>query len=558
MSKKFKHAKMKLKIKRVDLIISFFFILGASLLFHFKFSPYGYNPSDDGVVLSGSKRLIEKQIPHRDFIQIRPMGSNLFWLPLVHFFKKSGIYIAGRLIFWIQMVSIAWVWCYLLNKVTLKLKLFYFFPLVFLSVMISSHNFPIMPWTTIDGLFLISIGMLLYSLRIPFLKLFGLFFLGFAPWCKQNFTIAPIIFVLMLPAKKRVRDFLALIFPSLLILLYLYLNKALPYFLNQITIRSNPLNVGVITYIKHIKSLYAIWGVYIILLIPLLWEIIFLTHKNKSSKTVLFLLKLFFIITAYLLVERYLMNPIHRAFLFFYLALFCSFFLYHQKNFLKLQVILITTAWATSISLGYNSPALFSGVLFASLTFYFFNQLKKYTKEVAKQFFLVGALFSLLLFNKYKNFRYNHIYRDLPFPNLKYNLEKIYPGFQSIKTSKNNYDYFLDLKRTYSLYKNSSSVALMPSNAGFWILAKENNPLPLDWIQNAEHPTNKLTTRIISSINAKKTFIIMVNKYEVKSIAKNRHAPLNLKNYAIVNYVQKNLKKINETEFFEIYSQLKK
>ena len=38
----------------------------------------GFNPSDDGVILAQSYRLLQGQIPHLDFISIRPIGSAVF------------------------------------------------------------------------------------------------------------------------------------------------------------------------------------------------------------------------------------------------------------------------------------------------------------------------------------------------------------------------------------------------------------------------------------------------------------------------------------------------
>ncbi|MGM0650030.1 MAG: hypothetical protein ACQES1_05925, partial [Bacteroidota bacterium] len=43
----------------------------------------GLNPSDDGVVLAQSWRIILGQVPHLEFISIRPVGSGV--LHSIHF-----------------------------------------------------------------------------------------------------------------------------------------------------------------------------------------------------------------------------------------------------------------------------------------------------------------------------------------------------------------------------------------------------------------------------------------------------------------------------------------
>lgn len=50
---------------------------------HLLFSPLGFNPTDDGFVLAMSRRLLEGEVPHRDFISIRPVASAVFHKPLV-------------------------------------------------------------------------------------------------------------------------------------------------------------------------------------------------------------------------------------------------------------------------------------------------------------------------------------------------------------------------------------------------------------------------------------------------------------------------------------------
>ncbi len=57
------------------------FLIPVSLLSHVLFSWIGFNPTDDGVVLAATRRLLIGQVPHLGFISIRPAVSSLLWLP---------------------------------------------------------------------------------------------------------------------------------------------------------------------------------------------------------------------------------------------------------------------------------------------------------------------------------------------------------------------------------------------------------------------------------------------------------------------------------------------
>ncbi|MEN4017737.1 MAG: hypothetical protein PQ968_04725 [Methanobacterium sp.] len=66
------------------------FIIIVSIIAHILFSKLGFNPTDDGFILAGAKRILEGQIPHLDFISIRPVGSHFFHIPIVIW---GGIYL---------------------------------------------------------------------------------------------------------------------------------------------------------------------------------------------------------------------------------------------------------------------------------------------------------------------------------------------------------------------------------------------------------------------------------------------------------------------------------
>jgi len=548
-------SKIKSRLKKNSTsLLNIIFILSISLIFHKIFSSCGLNPSDDGVVLSNAKRLLFNQIPHKDFIQIRPIGSNLFWIPIIWGFKQfniPGLIIACRFIFWLQIFTISWIWISIVNKLTIQTKPFNLYPLVIISAIISSHNFPPMPWTTIDGIFFASIGIYLFFSSNKIFNKIGLLFLGFTPWCRQSFAIIPMAFWLLLNKKDKVKSFLPLILPSLILSIYLFSQEALIDMINQLTSRSEIYKVGIKTYIEKLKNIWQNKD-FLILIWPISIIIIFTKNKKINSNFItLFILSLICLLT----INKQISNPKDIAFFIFYLCIFMFPWLIIKKNKKTFYLILLisTSAWTTSISLGYNTPVLFIGNCFICI----YLILAKYLNPKNYKYIpILNIIILLLILPKYINYRNTHIYRDLSKTNLNSNLGEIYPALNNIYSNKNMFDYFSELKNIYNKYKklNQQKIALAPSNAIFWSLENDQNPISLDWIQNAEYPNISLKNRVEKDFNPKKIDVLIVTKYEVKQIANKRKQPINLSLYNVLQNIENKYKKIDETEFFNIYS----
>jgi hypothetical protein len=85
------------------------FILIVTTICHFLFSKYGFNPTDEGFVLSSSNRLLHGQIPHVDFSSVRPLGYAYLHIPELLISKKQ-IFLVSRFVFWFEQVLIAFFW----------------------------------------------------------------------------------------------------------------------------------------------------------------------------------------------------------------------------------------------------------------------------------------------------------------------------------------------------------------------------------------------------------------------------------------------------------------
>jgi len=74
----------------------------------------GFNPSDHGVVLAQSFRILNGEIFHKDFISIRPVFSGI--LHVIHFYSPLPLETSARWFVLFEFIIISFVWAYILYK----------------------------------------------------------------------------------------------------------------------------------------------------------------------------------------------------------------------------------------------------------------------------------------------------------------------------------------------------------------------------------------------------------------------------------------------------------
>ena len=125
----------------------------------YEIQPKHLKLTDDGFTLAYSRRILEGQIPHLDFIIIRPFLSPLLHVPLVYF---GGVhtYLLSRLFVWFEFACIAWLWIGVCERQISRkqLKPISKFSFALICFIVTVHSFPIMAWHTVDGLFFILLG----------------------------------------------------------------------------------------------------------------------------------------------------------------------------------------------------------------------------------------------------------------------------------------------------------------------------------------------------------------------------------------------------------------
>jgi hypothetical protein len=204
-----------IKSDRRNVLTSLAFLLVVPTLAHLLFSWRGFAPVDDGFTLAYSRRILEGQVPHRDFIIIRPFLSPLLHTPFV-LFGGEYTYWVSRLFVWFQFACISWAWVCIAdrafgNPFDNATKLF----VALAAFAASVHYFVLTAWHTIDGLFLASIGVwVLLTQQHKGARIFGYLLIAAAYLCKQSFLFVAPLTVLLLGDWREKKYWLTITLPA--------------------------------------------------------------------------------------------------------------------------------------------------------------------------------------------------------------------------------------------------------------------------------------------------------------------------------------------------------
>lgn len=260
--------KMRTEHKRLKIIFAItsflnrfwalIFVLVVPLIFHFLYSKFGLNPTDDGYTLALCRRVLEGELPHIDFITIRPAGSAFLHLPIVVFGQNYAIYLS-RLFVWFQFAFIS-VATITLSERLLKFRLNFLvkFLLATLAIFLMVHNFPIMAWHTVDGMFIVCLGLIFATRTNSKAKFVGYFLIGFSYLCKQNFFFIAIGTPFILGNWRNWKNWLSLALPGFVYLFPGLFLGGFGNYISQLTTQSGLRTAAVSAYENNISFLQKI------------------------------------------------------------------------------------------------------------------------------------------------------------------------------------------------------------------------------------------------------------------------------------------------------------
>ena len=496
------------------------FVLITIIICHFLFSKYGFNPTDEGFVLSATNRVLHGQIPHLDFSSVRPLGYAYLHIPELMFSKKY-FFLISRFVFWTEQVLIAYGWVYFITKHK-RCERYYTYILTVVCLIFNVHYFPCSVLHTIDGLLFCIIGWNIISSEKKW-NIIGYFFIGFAALCKQNYLIVLPFAILIFGKKNTVLKSIIGITPIIIYVVFIALKGGFSDLLLQLSGHSELLKVGVGAYVLN-----PLW--YLGILVGCVFLIPYINHK--------FIVYILWIYAIIILTT----NHYHGKFIFLFFGIGCS--LYIEKIITKKPttsiLVALLLAWAVSISVGYNTPSLFTGGLIVLLI---------YTVLPRPNKIILVLTFATVIAFIYT--RLHNIYRDCAASQLLYPLDDLVEGANGIYTNKNTYTVLNALDK---LKKKNPNNIVVPDFTACNILHAYQSKILTEWPNKTEIPNNVILAKVTANLLQDSAITIIVPIYQT-ALLKDGFTPFlnNGDDYAILSFVKKNYRQTDTTLYFKLY-----
>ncbi len=523
-----------------------FAVVLVPVLFHFLYSFLGFNPTDEGTVLALSRRILNGQLPHRDFISIRPVGSALFHIPDLILGGDSAFWLS-RFVCWFQLSVITLCWLFVMEYSThTKFSWLEKLSIFMIGFYLSVHSFPMMAWTTIDGLFFSSIGTFLI-LKKSFLKQLGYFFLGFAIICKQVFLPYGFICLFILKDYRRIGSWLYLILPVTLYLEWIISGHGWPSLLLQLGTRSELLLVGFSSYFTH-------YPIYLGLIVGLASLIINIAKSWEKQ-----IAQLYYYLTILLALAIIFAIWWHNSYVSPYQVIFgvalghaIALLIEKEYNQLSLVLLAVSLAWCSSISLGYPTPALAGSILFFSI--YSFSRMKLGLYFAHSIQFLLLTLAAICTY-LFVEIREKHIYREVTeVEKIHYHLGDFLYGFNHIYTNARTYDALHDL-RLITDKLDPAKFAIITDYPAWWSTSIQSNLLSIDWSQRQELYSDTLFNQTWKELQSPDIHFIIAQRYYTDSLAyKLIPVDKNKFDFMLLDSVRLKYALVKQTRYFNLYS----
>ena len=454
-----------------------------ALLVFFAFGRLGFNPTDEGFYLAISRRLLEGLVPHRDFITPRPPLSAILHAPIL----LAGDYtlLLSRLIAGFQISITVWLGVSLLKEELAGQKSLAFYLAMFIiAYAITGGLLPYWAWSTLDGVFLLTVGVFFVRSKNVRRQALGYFLIGGACLTRQGFVLTIPIFWLLFGAWRDWRFIVISLLPGALYVLFLLVTDAFADAWFQMValggvfaelavknILAIPSIVGfiiavMITYASRIRD--GGWRIFAVIVAAglLLWMIMLIKTSEWAYS-----------------------QPAFGAAVGVFVAR-----LFFGKIFLPYLAALLVIGWASSLSIGAPYPAWIGGVLGVSALMVAINgNPQKKLKKNRHDSFSTQAEWAVILtvllaaIAVFIDLRLNNIYREKLPSFLIAPLDEKFPGAAGIVGSPTMVSVYEDLQKMVGqARKDKKRYAIVPEFAAWWATADEVNPLPTDWVLTQE------------------------------------------------------------------------
>jgi hypothetical protein len=530
-----------------------------ALAAHFSLSRLGFNPTDDGFILAQSRRLLSGEVPHLDFISIRPVGSALLHIPEL-LVGADHAFLVSRLVYWLEVATAGWCWLEMLLSATgRKVNAVTAGVLLSMAFMLSSHAFPPMAWHTVDGIWLASLGLLALRSGGGRVPLLGLALIGGASLCKQNFL--PLI-PLSIFLSGRSRDPLAWLAALSLPLSYGAVVAALGGgldMLRQLVALRTPDAVGpswsprlawlagaAILGLAACRALGGeaahgargrAWATARLLLgWSLAWGVIAWAGTELDDPHFAFLDRGSFVIAGASTGAT--------------LALAWA----RRSPLIRPAFILLVLGATSMVSLGYQTMAHVAGPLALLLTFACLEAGADRGSE-SRLIVRLGAVAAFVVIAlHWVSARTNYIYNERAASSLTHALDDVWPGGRGLVSNPDMHAVLADLTSCVDQL-GGRQYAILVDAPGWWAHARQRNPLPADWPQSIELCNEQLQSRFsLAVIQNRGRTTYIVQRILLNDVASGfTPVPADNLYYGAIGWVRANLRRTGQTTYWDLY-----
>jgi hypothetical protein len=532
-------------------------------LLHLVLSRYGFSPTDDGIVLAAARRVVDGQLPHRDFIWVRPALSAWLHAPEI---LLGGVYTywLSRWFVCLQLGAIAWAWVRTAEQLQRRpLPLPERLGLAVLALMLSLHTFPLMAWSSIDAMFLASLGICAIASRRPRLVWVGYAALGSSVLCRQGFGLVPLFALVLFGDWRKLRYVLAAGAAGGTYVAAMAIEGALFGMLHQVTAAGSVRERGLDVYILDPLVSWGVLGGFLTLVLlsagsragpalrrPILWRTV------GAAAALAMMLRM---TVALRPGQDYVFGDSFLLFA-FVLGTVLAMLLRRQPSdapLLRLGALALMVGWSVGLSIGWTSPALASGALAVFCWFLWRARVEDLLLASGRPALLryasIAGLTAFAVFNGYVA-RTRAIYREPPVAEIKAPLDEVLPGGALLKTNQRTHAFLTDLKHAVDgIEATGKRYAIVPDVPGWWPSAAQPNPIAVDWAYPMEAPSPELQAQLTSSLDEKRgTLIALVQKVSAELLHE-RFEPLDSSYCTLLEHVRTSWNKTGETRYFDLY-----
>ena len=217
-------------------------------------------------------------------------------------------------------------------------------------------------------------------------------------------------------------------------------------------------------------------------------------------------------------------------------------------------LLTVAAAWCAALSIGYNTPALATG-LCAIFLLSVVRVLAEARAErrIRAGFGMLLALATGWILVNFVSARRAHVYLDRPAQELTYPLDGLLPGGKGIRTNRNTQAFLADLGRAIAKAQGSH-YAIVPDVAGWWARSPQPNPLLTDWDEPVDMGNPVLLARVTRSLEAQHgSLTVIVQKVEAFPLAYAEVPLPESPHFAVATYVRHHFRRVDETDYFALY-----